>query len=845
VQFFNTFLIIFFSEIFFDIKNSFKFAVILIFSVMKKYFINKFNLPQWLLWCSFALTNAQNVGIGTTTPEVRLDVNGGVASKPASAAAAASITIPDNISTFYITNVAGAQANNLTGPTLVSEGHVLIINNKDDNVATFAGLYQIRPNTTSSFIYLGGQWVPFGEAPTNRLAWSLYGNIGTVPGTGTNQNFLGTRDNTNFIVATNVVERFRVLGVGNTIFNNNFNDYPGTNAVLKVNGTGDDTWAFISEHDMSGGALGMGDIVGTGGFSTDYNTLGWTYGVWGIGDLFAGSIGMGVVGEYGNFGAGVTGYSYYTNAANLAYPFLDDIGVLGHVNLTFGSTIETGGFFHSGQPVTKALFATQSMSQTSLLGAGPVAFNTANGLSEIFRMQHNGYTTNPTSRVYGNITLINAFTTPGTQTAGTMIGGQYQINGGVNNTGGGTSFKYGVYGVINSGTNNLTTASQVQSYGLVGFNNQNTTINGNGNAFTGSVLGITSGNITYTSGTGAAINTAVAGQNSAVPSGSNAFVSAVRGFTTTTTGTLINLTGVEGIVQAGGAFAGTFGWNAATTGVGPGLRGEANTYGTISQGTRNPGANDEVVGVYGIAANTTALSNDNSAKFGGLFEAAETGDYAYIGGLFRSGGVTTAYKVLGTGTVSTIVDNAQNKKVIMFAPESPEVLLQDYGKGQLINGKAHVTIDPDFAKNITGEIRVFVQLEGDCNGVYVTNKSNSGFDVIELAGGKSNVPFTYTIVGNRADVIAKNGEKITYSTLRFPEAPVRNVDPAVYQQASPAKLSVVTSMPEPQKSITDNDRDPKKEAEIKKQKQELFKNKTYKHKVIVEGHKSTEKNTEN
>ncbi len=437
---------------------------------------------------------------------------------------------------------------------------------------------------------------------------------------------------------------------------------------------------------------------------------------------------------------------------------------------------------------------------------------------------------------------MNAFATPGTQTGGTMTGGHYQINGGANNTAGAAN-KIGVLGNIVGGTNSVTAANQILSYGLYGQNTQNTNIAGNGNAFTGSVYGFVSGNITYTSGTGAAINTALAGQSAAVPTGTNAFVSGVRGVVTTTTGTVANITGVEGIVQAGGAWAGVFGWNTANTGFGPGLRGEANTYGTLSIATRNPGANDEVVGVYGVATNTAALTNNSSAKFGGVFEELGTGTYAYIGGVYRTGGVTTAYKVLGPGTVSTIVENTQNQKVIMFAPESPEVLLQDYGKGQLVNGKAHVTVDPDFAKNITGEIRVFVQLEGDCNGVYVTNKSNTSFDVIELNGGKSNVPFTYTIVGNRADEVAKNGEKITYSTLRFPQAPHRNIDPSVYQQSNPARAVVVdeNSMPKPEMAVTSNDRNPEKEEAIKKQKRELVKNKTYKHNVfqnVVQSEKS-------
>jgi hypothetical protein len=63
----------------------------------------------------------------------------------------------------------------------------------------------------------------------------------------------------------------------------------------------------------------------------------------------------------------------------------------------------------------------------------------------------------------------------------------------------------------------------------------------------------------------------------------------------------------------------------------------------------------------------------------------------------------------------------------MFAPEAPEVLFEDYGVGQLINGEAITSIDPIFSNNSHVDsnhpLKVFIQLEGDCNGVYVTNKS--------------------------------------------------------------------------------------------------------------------------
>ena len=64
-------------------------------------------------------------------------------------------------------------------------------------------------------------------------------------------------------------------------------------------------------------------------------------------------------------------------------------------------------------------------------------------------------------------------------------------------------------------------------------------------------------------------------------------------------------------------------------------------------------------------------------------------------------------------------------------------------------------------------LRVFVQLEGDCKGVFVTNKTSSGFDVVELDGGSSSVPFAWTIAANRADEVNPDGTIAHYSAERF------------------------------------------------------------------------------
>ncbi len=134
----------------------------------------------------------------------------------------------------------------------------------------------------------------------------------------------------------------------------------------------------------------------------------------------------------------------------------------------------------------------------------------------------------------------------------------------------------------------------------------------------------------------------------------------------------------------------------------------------------------------------------------------------------------TTYKILGFGVVSTIVKDKEEKLRIMAAPESPEVMFTDYGVGQLVNGKARIDIDPTLTNNILVDdghpIKIFVQLEGDCNGVYVTNKSAEGFDVIELKGGSSNTKFSWTLAANRADEKAADGQLLSrYTNMRFKE----------------------------------------------------------------------------
>ena len=206
--------------------------------------------------------------------------------------------------------------------------------------------------------------------------------------------------------------------------------------------------------------------------------------------------------------------------------------------------------------------------------------------------------------------------------------------------------------------------------------------------------------------------------------------------------------------------------NATQAANGTGVTGRSNGAGILSI-TAGSGVNgvSTIYGVTGISTNTA-----NVIRAGGYFETGAQ-SYAYVGARTAAG---VNRKIEGNGTVNTTVKDLNDNLVVLSCPEAPENLFQDYGTGKLVNGRARIAIDPIFAKNIVVNekhpIKVFIQLEGDCKGVYVANKSQHGFDVIELAGGTSNTAFSWSIVANRADEVLSDGSIAPYSSERFAPA---------------------------------------------------------------------------
>lgn len=421
--------------------------------------------------------------------------------------------------------------------------------------------------------------------------------------------------------------------------------------------------------------------------------------------------------------------------------------------------------------------------------------------------ESNSATTNTGVAVWGNLI--------GTQTpASSSSLGVYGINNTAPQGAGATAAAaYGVYG---EATGNAGTAVVIGTYGRT-------------TSTTGAAYGVYGRSVSNGGGIGTVgivVPAAVAagqnargvqGQCNVAPTGTG-YVGGVFGFATGATGTTYGVYGqvgsatgfgVDGVNTnasgTGGIFVGNnMGGSYLAMGSGAAITG--NQVGTYSLG-RSIAAGSQGIGVVGVGNNLTssiytpttgagvvgvgqyygvmgfatttvntngsnnAAFNATNASAGGYFQVEAGGTantWAYVA---VRDNTSTLRKIIGPGTVNTIVPDVNGKLVTMSCPEAPENFFQDYGTGRLVNGRTHINLDPIFAKNIVVNqehpLRVFIQLEGDCKGVYVTNKTQNGFDVIELDGGTSNVPFTWTVTANRADETNPDGTIARYSSERF------------------------------------------------------------------------------
>ncbi len=122
-------------------------------------------------------------------------------------------------------------------------------------------------------------------------------------------------------------------------------------------------------------------------------------------------------------------------------------------------------------------------------------------------------------------------------------------------------------------------------------------------------------------------------------------------------------------------------------------------------------------------------------------------------GVFLGAVVTWGPLVNYGGPKSAAVRHPDGSDRLLYCMESPESWFEDFGEAKLVNGKAAVKINKDFAGVVNADgYHVFLSPYGDSNGLYVSRRNRNGFEVREQCKGGSTLTFSYRVVARRKDV---------------------------------------------------------------------------------------------
>ena len=164
-----------------------------------------------------------------------------------------------------------------------------------------------------------------------------------------------------------------------------------------------------------------------------------------------------------------------------------------------------------------------------------------------------------------------------------------------------------------------------------------------------------------------------------------------------------------------------------------GVDGEGTQEGVIGQGLTNNAADVYATGVGGAL----------------ILDGVNSGDVQVLK-VDDSGNETITGVIVTAGICSSGCVNAHQpgKRVISYMPREAEPTMEDVGEGQLVNGRGYVSIASDFASVVdrTRQYFVFLTPNGDSRGLYVSDRTPTGFTVRENGSGRSTLSFDYRIV---------------------------------------------------------------------------------------------------
>jgi hypothetical protein len=194
-------------------------------------------------------------------------------------------------------------------------------------------------------------------------------------------------------------------------------------------------------------------------------------------------------------------------------------------------------------------------------------------------------------------------------------------------------------------------------------------------------------------------------------------------------------------------------------------------YGLNNSSFAGPGPGAGGFGVYGLSARGHGLVGATAAAGGAAVVGATNGvagawAAAFYGPVIVSGD----FIVLG-GAKSAAVPYPDGSHRQLYCVESPESWFEDFGTGELVNGRAEVSIDKGFgAVAEMGNYHVFLTAYDHDHGLHVTKRTPLGFTVeadaalAALKGRKESElsgTFSWRVVAKRKDITGKRLAVVT------------------------------------------------------------------------------------